>query len=335
MSATLDHLLIPLLPFWDEPGVEEICIQRPYEAWIWKGGKFERREVAIDADDVEDLIHVAAAQRHKEVSERNPLFGDDLPREGRLQAVVFPCVSRECPAIAIRIGDEEWPELIDYEDSGFFKRTRNKRKATPEVDLQLAQLFHEEKWAAFFHLAVSAKKNIIGCGQTASGKTRFSKALIKTVPLWERMITMEDAPELKKLPHPNRVMYYYNKHAKGDGDGLGPTPVELVETALRMRIGRLFLQEIRDALAAKAFLNAAMSGATGAITTVHASSPVEVFDRLRVILKETPAGAAMSDDDVTRNLQNNIDVVCHFDRMGDDFWMSEVWFKPVSLGEIP
>lgn len=334
MSATLDSLLEPLLPFWEEPGVEEICIQEPNVVWIWKDGKFERREVAMDADDIEDLVHVAAAQTRKDVTERNPLLSCDVPREGRMQAVLFPCVARGFPSVTIRIGDDEWPTLAQYEESGFFKNTRSTRRGISDVDRELAKLYCAEDWVAFFRLAVRSKKTIVGCGETASGKTRFSKALLNEVPLSERLITAEDAPELKKLPHPNRVMLYYNKQAKGNGDGLGPTVVELVEAALRMRIGRFFLQEIRDGMAALAFLSALMSGHPGAITTLHAASPNEAFDRLRVELKKTSAGAAVSDADITKNLQNNIDIVCHFDRNGNVFSMSEVWFKPVALGEI-
>ncbi|MBS0642107.1 MAG: P-type DNA transfer ATPase VirB11 [Proteobacteria bacterium] len=324
VSATLDHLLTPLRPFWDERGVEEICINKPGEAWIWTKGRFERRNVDLDADDIEDLAHVAAAQWRRDVTAQSPLLSCDLPGNGRLQVVLSPCVAPGHPSITIRIGDEAWPTLDQYITSGFFNKTRNVKRSRPEVDDQLAELYRAGDWGAFFRLAVRAKKTIIGCGETASGKTRFSKALLGEVPHSERLITIEDAPELRGLPHPNRVMMFYNKEAKGTGDGLGPTARQLIEAALRMRIGRLFLQEIRDDQAVTAFLAALLSGHPGAITTLHARSPAEVFDRLQDLVSQ----------DIVRNLQANIDVICHFDRWGNDFSMSEVWFKPVSTGGI-
>lgn len=334
MSATLESLLAPLRPFWDEPGIEEICINAPGEAWIWTKGGFQRREVQMDADDIEDLAHSAAAQWRRDIGPTTPLLSCDLPGEGRLQVVLPPCVEQGHPSLTIRIGDEEWPTLDDYDQAGFFKKTRNIRRPRSDVDYQLARLYREQEWRKFFALAVRSKKTIIGCGQTASGKTRFSKALVKEIPLHERLITIEDAPELKKLPHPNCVKMFYNNEAKGNGDGLGPTARQLVESALRMRIGRLFLQEIRNGQSMLAFLTALMTGHPGAVTTVHAASPEDAFDRMRVMLKGTSDGQAISDGDITKSLQGNIDIVMHFDRWGNDFSMSEVWFRPVSLGEI-
>jgi type IV secretion system protein VirB11 len=327
VSVTLDHLLEPLQALWNEPGIEEICVQAPHVAWCWIGGKFERRDIAMDADDIEDLAHCAAAQWHKDVGRETPLLSCDLPGEGRLQVVLPPCVADGFPSITIRIGDEEWPTLDDYTNAGFFKKTRNKPRVRPAVDDELAALFIAEDYDAFLRLAVRSKKTIVGIGETASGKTRFSKALLGEVPLTERLITIEDAPELRNIPHPNHVSLYFDK------EGRGITALQLTEAALRMRIGRLMLQEIRDGQAMIAFLAALLSGATGAITTLHARSPADAWDRMRVLIKGTPAGAAISDADITKNLQNNIDIILHFDRTGSDFSMSEAWFRPVSLGE--
>ena len=326
MSVTLDHLLEPLQDIWNEPGVEEICIQRPNVAWVWVKGKFERRDIAMDRDDIEDVAHIAAAQWQKDINRDQPLFGCDLPGEGRLQVVMEPCVLG-CPSATIRIGDESWPTMADYTKTDFFKKTRNRARTRSPVDEELAALFKAENYAEFLRLAVRSRKTIIGIGETASGKTRFSKALLGEIPLTERLITVEDAAELKNIPHPNHVSLYYDK------DGRSTTAIQLVEAALRMRIGRLFLQEVRDAQAMIAFLTAQLSGATGALTTLHARSPAEAFDRMRIMIKGTPAGAAIDDADITKNLQNNIDIILHFDRSDGEFRMSEAWFRPVSLAE--
>lgn len=325
MSATLDHLMTPFKPFW-RSGVEEIIMNKPHEAWLWNRGKFERSEIDMDADDIEDLGYVAGAQWRQDLSHASPLLGCDLPGEGRLQIVLPPCVRRGFPSLTIRIGDEEWPTLRSYKESGFFEKTRNRPAGLSEVDQELATYFKARDYGTFFHKAVLAKKTIVGIGQTASGKTRFSKALIGEVPLYERLITIEDAAELKNIPHPNRVQMYYNKEAKGNGDGLGPTATQLVEAALRMRIGRLFFQEIRDMQSMAAFLTALQTGHAGGITTLHASSPEDAFDRMKRL-----AGGG---DDALRSIRSDIDIICHFDHWQGERWMSEVWFRPVSDGEI-
>lgn len=324
MSVTLDHLLEPLQPLWNEPGIEEICIQQPNVAWCWVKGQFQKRYVVMSVEDIEDLAIVAAGQWGKDISPDMPRLSCDLPREGRLQMLLKPCV-RDCPSLTIRIGDEEWPTIEDYEQAGFFKKTRNKPRIKPAVDDELSALFLAGNYPDFLRLAVQARKTIIGIGETASGKTRFSKALLQAIPLNERLITIEDAAELKRIPHPNHVSLYYDK------EGRGTSPIQLVEAALRMRIGRLFFQEIREAQALIAFQAAQLSGTKGAISTLHAKSPADAFSRMRIMMRGTPAGAAMSEDDINESLQDNIDVILHFDRSEGDFSMSEAWFRPVSL----
>ena len=74
-----------------------------------------------------------------------------------------------------------------------------------------------------------------------------------------------------------------------------------------MRIGWLFLQEIRDGVGAIAFLLALQTGHTGGITTIHASDCLAVFDRLRVLVKQAPGGASISDTDITKQLRSLVD----------------------------
>ena len=93
-----------------------------------------------------------------------------------------------------------------------------------------------------------------------------------------------------------------------------------------MRIGRLFLQEIRDGAAAVAFLIALQTGHQGGITTIHASDCNAVFDRLRILIKQTPGGAAVSDADIMSQLRSLIDVVIHAARDGNAFVVDEIWY---------
>ena len=159
--------------------------------------------------------------------------------------------------------------------------------------------------------------------------TTLSKAMIGEIPLEDRLIVIEDAQELLDLPHQNSVALFCKKDPK-EGD---ITATQLVDAALRMRIGRLFMQEIRDGNAANAFLIALQTGHTGAITTIHANDCAGVFNRLRVLISQTPEGRGVRPEDVTEQLQAFIDVVIHLtlDEDGERH-VDEVWFKDAHLG---
>src|SRR5208283_2338551 len=99
MSATLDHLLKPLDRWLNDPAVEELCINRPGECWIYARGQFTRHGVELDSEWIEDIAIVAAAQRQQDInfgSRRWPLLATDLDGRGRLQAILEPCVHAGC-----------------------------------------------------------------------------------------------------------------------------------------------------------------------------------------------------------------------------------------------
>lgn len=326
MSITLDHLLSPLSPWLDDPAVEEVCINAPGEVWIWRAGQFARHPVSFEPLDIEDIAIVAAAQRRQDVDATRPLLSTDLAGRGRLQAVLPPCVAEGFPSLTVRRGSDDWPSLDQLARGGLFRKVKQIRHGPGEADAELMELYRAEDWPAFLRLAVRNKKTIIACGQNASGKTHLSKALIAEIPEAERLITIEDSPELRGLRHPNRVQLYYDKNAP---EGM-PRASDLVEAALRMRIGRLFLQEIRDGKAALAFLLALQTGHPGGITTIHATDCKAVFDRLRVMIKQVSDGAAISDTDISDQLHQLVDVIVHTERSDKAFAVDEVWFRPAA-----
>jgi type IV secretory pathway ATPase VirB11/archaellum biosynthesis ATPase len=135
MSVTLDHLLEPISHWLDDPSVEEVCIQKPNEAWIYSRGKFDRHDVALDSDAIEDIAIVAAAQRQQDIHRRQPLLATDLVGRGRLQAVVYPCVAEGLPSLTIRRGSTEWPTLDELEAGGLFTATKAVKSADGDDEL--------------------------------------------------------------------------------------------------------------------------------------------------------------------------------------------------------
>lgn len=325
MSTTLDHLLSSFSCHLDNPKNEEITIQEPGRLWVFSGGLYTQHSVDLSAEDIEDIAIVAAAQRRQDVGNGSPLLATDLAGRGRLQAVLPPCVA-SCPSLTIRRGSDEWPTLKGLAKRGLFRNTKKTRRARTrsKTDDVLAELYEADRWEEFFSLAVRAKKNMIGCGVTASGKTHFSKAMISEIPPEERIITIEDSPELRGLglAHPNHVSMYYDKDASEGSVGA----TDLVDASLRMRPERLFIQEVRDGQAAIAFLLALQTGHNG-ITTIHASHCEAAFVRLRVQIKQTPGGAAISDEDIISELHELVDIVVHSSRDEGPFEVDEVYFK--------
>jgi type IV secretion system protein VirB11 len=329
LSQTLNHLLEPITQWLDDPATEEICIQAPNTCWVYSRGVFTRHDIVLSAEEIEDIAIVAAAQRQQDVGNGKPLLATDLIGRGRLQAVLIPCVA-DCASLTIRRGSDAWPTLAGLAAGGLFRNTRTHRSVKRKNDDTLIDLYKEGKWEEFFRSAVRAKKTIIGCGITASGKTHFSKAMISEIPLIERLITIEDSPELRGIAHPNHVSLFYDKNAAAGGVGAA----ELVEASLRMRPERLFIQEIRDGQAAIAFLMALQTGHSG-MTTIHASHCDAAFNRLRVLIKQTPGGAAVSDADIISELYELVDVVVHSSREDGPFEVDQVWFRPIALEDNP
>jgi type IV secretion system protein VirB11 len=322
MSVTLDHLLEPYDRWLDDPTVEDICVQEAGVGWIYRLGRFERHELKVDAETIEDLAIVAAAQMEQDVGNGSPLLKTDLVGRGRIAVVLRP--SALFPCLAIRRGSDEWPTLAGLVKGGLFKNARRGRPPPTENDAKLMAYYRAEAWEEFFALAIPMKKNIIAAGPNGSGKTHFSKSLIDSIPIEERLVTIENAPELRGLRHPNRVQLFVDSGSK-----TGPGPSDLVEIALRLRIGRLFLQELLSGEDVLGYLLAAQTGHRGAITTIHARTCAAVFDRMRVLIKlAAGGGAAISDADLNTELKDLVDIVVHFsERNEGGFSVDEVYFR--------
>ncbi len=157
-------------------------------------------------------------------------------------------------------------------------------------------------------LAVRSRKNILVSGPTGSGKTTWTKALIREIPSDERLITIEDAQELVLDRHPNHVRLFYSK----DDQGVARvTPKQLLESCLRMKPDRILLAELR-AEEAFDYLRNVNSGHPGSITSVHAASAELAFEQLVLLVKQNPGGRELARSDIKSLLYLLIDVVIQF-----------------------
>jgi type IV secretion system protein VirB11 len=253
-----------------------------------------------------------------------------LPGGERAQVVIPPAVERGTVSITIRKASGVSMDIEDFERAGLFSEVRE-HGLSRDVDAELVGYRDAGDWKAFFKLAVESRKNILISGATGSGKTSFSKGLIKLIPDDERILTIEDTRELV-VPQRNHVHMMYAK----DGNSLQKAGAkELLESALRMRPDRILLQELRDGTAFF-YLRNVNSGHPGSITTVHANTAEGALEQLTLLVKESEGGNDLDRHDIRALLRALVDMVVQMHRLapGDGkparYRMTQVWFDPAS-----
>src|SRR4030081_786152 len=167
-------------------------------------------------------------------------------------------------------------------------------------------------------------KKIVVSGPTGSGKTTWTKALIREIPSDERLITIEDAQELVLDRHANHVRLFYSK----DDQGLARvTPKQLLEACLRMKPDRILLAELR-AEEAFDYLRNVNSGHPGSITSVHAASAELAFEQLVLLVKQSIGGRELARADIKNLLYLLVDVVVQFGVERHERFIKEIWYEP-------
>ncbi len=326
MSAAvplLAHALTPLAEALADPATEDVMVNGPDRFFVRRGAITTQHEAkGLSFSDIEAIAILAGAVRHQDVGRTRPLLATELPTGERLQAVLPPCVRPGTASLTIRRGSSELPTLDGLAASGIFAATRPRPGGLSDADSELLELYRSAHWEPFRRTCIRARKTVAFVGETGSGKTHDTKALVGEIPLNERIVTVEDTDEWGGLPHPNRVALFYSK---GDQGAARVGANELVEAALRMAPRWLLVQELRDG-AAFSFLRALASGHPG-ITTWHAKSAATAFDPLALMVRQHPAGATLPSEDIRLLCRKLVDVVVHCHRDGGKFGISEVWLN--------
>ena len=157
--------------------------------------------------------------------------------------------------------------------------------------------------------AVRARRNVLISGGTSSGKTTFLNALLREIPGDERLILIEDTPELQ-LVHANAVGLIA---ARGHMGEAGVSADDLLIAALRMRPDRIVLGEVRGG-EAMTFLRAINTGHPGSLCTIHADSPERAIDQLALLVLQS--GSKLSWENVVQYIHKSIDVIVQLSRHG-------------------
>jgi type IV secretion system protein VirB11 len=285
---------------------------------VERRGSFEMFEVSsLDFAALDAIATLSAAMTSQDVGPSHPLCASMLADGQRVQICRPPAVAPGLIAITIRRPAAFTPTVAHLKAGGLFVR---RPQTFASADALLA-LYGDD--AEFLKTAVVARKNILICGATGSGKTTLARALIDVIPLEERIITIEDTPEWEGVAHKNRVALFYSK---GDQGSAQVRSEELIEASLRMRPDRVLMQELRDG-AAFSYIRGILAGHPGSITTCHAANALGAFDALRLMIRQNPAGATLPDADVRTLLTQQIDVVVHCRRSGNQFSVTECHWK--------
>lgn len=324
-SVYLDAYLRPLAEWLNRTDVTDILINAPGEVWVETvGGEMERHEAPdLSEQTLWRLAGQIAAAAHQGVSRENPLLAATLPDGARVQ-IVAPPATRGPMALAIRKHVVTDLSLDDYDASGAFEHARavglEERSAE---DRDLEALLAAGDIAGFLRNAVRARKNVIVSGGTSTGKTTFLNALVKEIPLRERLIMIEDTPEVR-LQHPNAVGLIAARGTTGEAR-VGVE--DLLQASLRMRPDRIILGELRGP-EAYSFLRAVNSGHPGSITTVHADSPRAAVDQIALMVLQ--AGANLGRGEIVDYVGGVVDVAVQLSRVEGRRRVSEIAFKPAA-----
>jgi type IV secretion system protein VirB11 len=324
-SSALDLTLRALRPILIDQNVTELCINRPGEAYIetragWHSVPLPFASYAWCLG----LAKLVANSTRQRIDAESPLLSAALPDGERIQFVLPPATMPGTVALTIRRpADAVWT-LDELAERGVFQSTRRASAAPDETEATLLKLLEARDYRAFMRLAVTSRKNILVSGPTGSGKTTFTKALIREIAGEERLITIEDARELVLEGHPNHVRLFYSK----DDQGLARvTPRQLLECCLRMKPDRILLAELRGEEAFD-YLRNVNSGHPGSITSIHAASAELAFEQLVLLVKQSRAGQELAREEIRNLLDLLIDVVVQFGVEHRERCIKEVWYEP-------
>jgi type IV secretion system protein VirB11 len=304
----LDSYLAPLAPFLSRNDVTDIFINRPGEVWVEAlGGGIERLDVpALSGAVLARLARQVAASNSQGINREHPLLSGSLPDGSRIQIILPPATRGEI-AIAIRKHVMSGMTLDDYDAAEAFAE---KPKVAPKVRQKAETVTPDGKsLTQVLRQAVRERKNILISGGTSTGKTTFLNALLREVPSHERLVLIEDTPELQ-MNHANAIGLLAARGALGEAE-VGAE--DLLIASLRMRPDRIILGEMRGK-EAMTFLRAVNTGHPGSLSTIHADSPERAIDQLALLVLQT--GTRMAWEDIALYVRRSLDFIVQLKREG-------------------
>jgi pilus assembly protein CpaF len=277
----------PLEPLLADPSVDEVMVNGPGQVYVERRGRLDRAAESFASEaDLMHAIERVLAPLGRRVDEASPLCDARLADGSRVN-VVIPPLSLSGPCLTIRRFRREGFSLRDLVAGG-----------TLPADV-----------AEFLAVCVAARASVLVSGGTGSGKTTTLNALSGAIPGEERIVTIEDAAELRLRQR--HVVRLEARPANLEGRG-EVTIRQLVRNALRMRPDRIVVGEVRGAEALD-MLQALNTGHDGSLTTVHANSPADALRRVETLA--LMAGVGLPHAAVREQAASALDLVVHQARL--------------------
>jgi pilus assembly protein CpaF len=278
----------PLEELLADPSVEEVMVNGHREVYVERAGRIERSAIGFPSEQaLRDAIERVLAPLGRRVDELSPMVDARLADGSRVN-VVIPPLAVDGPAVSIRRFTAARPDPEALVASGTL---------TPAVRDTLAE-------------AVRSRRSVLISGGTGSGKTTLLNALSTFVEESERVVTIEDAAELRlRQPH---VVRLESRPASVEGRG-EVTIRDLLRNALRMRPDRIVIGEVRGPEALD-LLTALNTGHDGALSTVHANSPEDAVRRLETLA--LMAGIGLPHAAIRDQLGCGLELIAHLERDG-------------------
>jgi pilus assembly protein CpaF len=275
-----------LTALMDDDEVTDILVNGPHEIWVDQAGRLSQTDIRFAGPEallsyVQRLVGRAGAR----LDRSHPIADARLPDGSRIHAVLPP-VAPEGPLVSIRRFPSRRFELDDL------------------VARSMLDADEARRLTAF----VEERRTIVVSGRTGTGKSTLLDALIRAVPTDERIVTIEELPELRSATEHRVSLVARGPNVEGKG---AISLDQLVRAALRMRPDRIVVGEVRGPETLVA-IEAMSTGHVGSMLTVHARSAAAVPDRLLTLALQAASGA--SEGSLRRQIEEAIDVVVHLDR---------------------
>jgi len=279
----------PLEDLLADPTVEEVMVNGPHQVYVERGGQIEAVEAGFaDEEELRNAIERILAPLGRRIDELSPMVDARLADGSRVNAVIPP-LAIDGPALSIRRFGAVRPgprELV-----GLGTLTESQLELLAE--------------------AIGDRRSVLVSGGTGSGKTTMLNALSSFVSPGERVVTIEDAAELRLQRR--HVVRLESRPAGVEGRG-EVTIRDLLRNALRMRPDRIVIGEVRGAEALD-LLTALNTGHRGALSTVHANSAADALARLETLA--LMAGLGLPHGAIAAQVRRGIDLVVHLERLPD------------------
>ncbi len=279
----------PIEALRKDDSITEIMVNGPRQVFVERMGKLELTDAKFhDTAHLMNIIERILTPLGRRVDESSPLVDARLEDGSRVN-IIIPPLSLIGPCLTIR-----------------------KFSKTPlSVDNLISFGTMDEKMATFLRACVKARINILVSGGTGSGKTTTLNVISSFIPDGERIVTIEDAAELRLQQQ--HVVTLEARPANLEGKG-AITIRDLVRNALRMRPDRIIVGEVRTGEALD-MLQAMNTGHDGSLTTAHANSPRDVLSRLETMVMMS--GLELPERAIREQISSAIDLIIHQARLRD------------------